>query len=219
MAPERGIHVIDIHDPENLQEVAFVGSVHVARQAIAISGSHAFVAASGRDGFRAIDISDPSSPRGVSTLDLPDWRSDWWGSMMIERSHVYLAAGPAGIIVIDVSDPLNPRTVSRIDTSFWGPYFSDESAGSIDVSGRKAYVGTTWALHVVDLSDPSGQPEVLLRYPLVDRWIPFWTEIAIRGTTALFTDNMVGSSILDLSGCSEIRLRDPARRNAITAVK
>jgi hypothetical protein len=218
MASGRGIHVIDIHDPENLQEVAFVGSIGVARQAIAMSGSHLVVAASGRDGFRVIDISDPASPRQVSTLDLPDWRSDWWGSMVIERSRAFLAAGPAGIIVIDVSDPLNPREVSRIHTSSLGSYSREESAASIDVSGRKAYFEAIWALHVLDLSDPSGLPEVLLPYPLPFRFIPFLTEIAIRGPTAFVTDSTAGSSILDLSGCDEIRLPDPSRRNTMKAV-
>jgi hypothetical protein len=217
MAPERGIRVIDISDPENLREIAFFGPIDVAVEAIAVSGSHVFVAADGRGGFRVIDVSDPYSPVGISSLDLPGWRSNWWGSMIIMRSHVYLAAGSAGSIVIDVSDPFHPREVGSLDpsTSELGSF----DVASIAVSGRKAYAVGTWGLYAYDLSDTQGEPEVVLPYALPFRSIPFRADTAIHGPTVFTADSTAGSIILDLSGCDQTRPRDPTGRSSPRSIE
>jgi hypothetical protein len=207
----RGMHVIDIADPESPREVAYLESAGAALEAIAASGRHVFVATKGR--FRVIDVSDPSSPHVVSTLGVPDFRSDWWGSMVVQRSIAYLATGSSGVVVIDVGDPSSPREVRRWGASAPESVFPDTSAGSIAVSGRMAYIAGIWATRAIDMSDPDELSEVVLPYSLPFRSIPFHTEIAIRGSTALVADSSAGAAIVDIGLCDDFRQAERPGRN------
>jgi hypothetical protein len=84
---------------------------------IAIAGKCAYIAASGPDGMRVIDISDPSSPHQVANLKT----AQGVGSIFISGNLTYLTTGDtstgmfyptAALDIIDISNPDNPRKIS-----------------------------------------------------------------------------------------------------------
>jgi len=65
-----GLVVVDISDPQNLQEVS-VYDIDTAALDIKLKGNYAFLAAV-RNGLLIFDVSDPAQPELVSQLRFPD---------------------------------------------------------------------------------------------------------------------------------------------------
>jgi hypothetical protein len=94
------------------------------------------------EGFRVIDVSDPSSPAEIGFCETPgDTRGVW-----IQGTLAYVADADRGLCIIDISDPSNPVMVG----SYHGPWYA------IDVFVRDtiAYVAGN-GLRIINVSDPS----------------------------------------------------------------
>ncbi len=103
-------------------------------------------------GLLVVDVSDPSAPKRVGTMLLPEGkgREDaWFGyDVQVEGGYAYAAAGEKGVRVIDVSNPAAPAEV--------GAFTEIPLAPHLAVAGRYAYVadkdGNIW---ILDISDPT----------------------------------------------------------------
>lgn len=106
----------------------------------------------GLDGIAIFDVSDPPSPRLLSTLRFPgDMVAhedvDTNGRILVTSVGTSPSSGTGGsLVVIDVSDKENPRVVSRVPQAAAHTY-------TCLLDCRWAYAGDTGL--VVDLRDPS----------------------------------------------------------------
>ena len=107
-----------------------------------MSGGYAYVAAH-RAGVRILDISTPSTPVEIGSLDMY-WRAN---DIAIAGNYAYVAAGSsAGIRVIDVSSPAAPFEV--------GFYVPQGPTQGVAVSNGYAYLASGWAGLQIKLTSP-----------------------------------------------------------------
>lgn len=109
---------------------------------IAISGNYAYLAL-GSVGLRVVDISTPSAPAVVGSLDFTGNATD----IAVSGSHAYMVDYSAGVRVIDISTPTAPALITTVGTT--------GSANAIKISGTYAYVATTAGLDVIDIATPA----------------------------------------------------------------
>jgi hypothetical protein len=115
---------------------------------VAATGDFAYIG--GNRKLLIADVSDPSAPRVVGDVQLPD--DAWAHDVAVLGSHAYVAAFYAGLLVIDVGTPSAPRLVGRVAT----PY----AASSVAVSGSYAYFTDWHSLRIIDVTTPSEPVEV-----------------------------------------------------------
>jgi len=144
-----GLRVIDVSDP---QSPTIVGSVETPdgywAYDVAVAGDYAYLAISDADypyegsSLLVIDISDPTSPSIVGTVNTPN---DCF-AVAVAGSYAYVADGESGLQVIDISNPTVPVIVGSVNTP--------GSAREVAVAGSYAYVADGWSgLQVIDISD------------------------------------------------------------------
>ncbi|MCK4817412.1 hypothetical protein KA005_16700, partial [bacterium] len=119
------LQVLDISNPTSLSKIGEIElDGHV--QDIAISGNYAYVLT--RSYLVIIDISDLTSPQGISGFYFIGY--DDLQSVAISSGCAYVAAGFNGLIIFDVSDPNNPGFLALHnqnahyvhDVVIWGNY-------------------------------------------------------------------------------------------------
>jgi hypothetical protein len=146
-----GLQVIDISDP-TLPEIVGTSSPMDMPLAVAVSGSHAYVA-DREVGLQLVDVSDPTSPTIVALVHPEDPNGDWVLDVSVAGSYAYLVAEYA-MHVIDISDPTSPVIVGS--NGGYRDY-------GITVAGSFAYVMSAlgldgyWRLRTIDISNP-GSP-------------------------------------------------------------
>lgn len=132
-----------------IQSVGLLGSVDLGfmPEDVAVSGSNAYLLS--RDtGFTVVDVSDPTAPRVVASIEMTLWSSN----IAVAGSYAYVSGGD--FTIIDISDPAAPYVASSLS-------FGLDPAEGVAISGSYAYVACYWAgLKIVDISDPFS-PQVL----------------------------------------------------------
>jgi hypothetical protein len=121
---------------------------------VAIAGDYAYVA-DFAEGLLVIDVTDPSNPFEVGSVDTPflGW------SVAVSGGFAYVVEYYFGLRVIDVSDPSTPFVVG----SFEAPFPS--VAIDVAVTGSYAYLAALGGgVRVIDVGDPSSPMEVGLAY-------------------------------------------------------
>ncbi|MBF0280198.1 MAG: hypothetical protein HQM13_20530 [SAR324 cluster bacterium] len=122
-------------------------------QSVKISGNYAFVA-SGEAGVHVVDVSDPSSPVLVRTIDTSGTASD----LQISGSYAYVADGSSGLQVIDISQPVNADIVSGL--------FTGDQTMDLAIDGSILYIANNdQGLRRVSISNPLS-PSVLGTHPV-----------------------------------------------------
>ena len=114
---QNGVWIVDVSDPTAPVVVRAFGDADVFA-----SGDLAYVAGFG--GLRIWDVSDPSNPVEVGSLDTPT------GNVFVSGGLAYIAASGRGLRIVDVSVPSAPVEVGSLDTTAWRVF----------VSGGLAYV-------------------------------------------------------------------------------
>ena len=102
------------------------------------------------EGLHIIDVSDPSAPAILSTVDTPG--TAW--KVAVSNGVAYIADGESGLQVADVSDPMSPALIGSVATP--------AQALEVGVEGSLVYVGDgtpdfsiVGQLHVIDASNPA----------------------------------------------------------------
>ena len=111
---------------------------------IAISGNYAYIA-NWSDGFKVIDISDPTDPTLVAQID---FEGQCW-DLSVSGDYAYLGNNTEGLQIIDISDPLLPSLASTflpVET----PAF--EYTQVVDTI---AYAASQSGLYILNVSDPA----------------------------------------------------------------
>jgi hypothetical protein len=167
--------------PFNVTVMGSHGTVDGALD-VAISDGYAYVA-DGLSGLQIFDISEPSSPALVASLDTPGYAE----GVFVHGDYAYVADGPGGLQVIDISAPVAP--------AYTGGCATQGFAYGVAVKGNYAYIGGgAGGLQVIDVSDP--------RLP---RWIGSYDVcsttwgVAVKGNYAYVAGGPGGLQIVDLA--------------------
>jgi hypothetical protein len=185
---EGRLEVLNISDPTNLRAVG-VCYAGVRASAVAVSGSHAYLAA---DGLHTIDLSDPAKPQRVGSCDTSGWAQD----VAISGSYAYVAAG--GLRVIDVSHPAEPTLVAY--------YQPTGSISRVRVSGHLAYVaGDGIGLESIDIQDPTN-PQRVAGHPVRGSIV----SLAVSGHHACLANEWWDGGVMN-GALEVIDLADPAQ--------
>ncbi len=130
-------------DSWNIQLASSLTSFWQKSEDLVVVDQYAFVAA-GESGLHIVNISDPTRPFEVGSLDLPGYSR----SLVVVGDYAYIAAFSAGLRIVDVSDPFTPSEVAHVEMP--------ELVEGVAVSGNYAYVANyRQGLRILDVSDPT----------------------------------------------------------------
>ena len=163
---ENGLQIIDFREPMTVTQVASYG---VGGETVLVNDL-AFIAG-GIDGLHILDVTTPSNPSLVGTVQ-GSWQAD---TIAVSDTVAYLGVGSEGVRVIDVSTPGSPVEVSQIDMGW--------QVEDLAIAGQYLVVGTAAAgVQILDVANPTS-PTLVAYYH--DDWTP--SDIDIDGTTILAT--------------------------------
>jgi hypothetical protein len=114
-----------------------------------IVGRHAFLA-DGEAGLRVVDVSTPTAPREIGSVDTAGYAYD----VAAAGTFVYVADGASGLKVVDVQAPSAPREVAGLS-------LEGGDVRGVHIAGSRAFVAAgSLGLVVVDVSDPKAPREI-----------------------------------------------------------
>ena len=149
---DRGLLILDITNPEDVQEVGALEGEDLL--AIAVDGDYAFVGR-GTDGIGVYDISDPASPTLVHTSDTPGSAN----GIAVAGTTMYVAdgdnAGGPDFRIYDISTPESPTLLGEFEAGGFVTFV-------VVAPGNNAIVllAGDFGLKVVDVSDPFFPSEI-----------------------------------------------------------
>jgi hypothetical protein len=134
-----GFSVVDLSD---MEAPTVVGALEMTgfSYGVALEGDHAFVG--NRNTLRVIDVTDPTEPLLVTTLETPENVND----VKVRDGYAYLANGTSGFLVVDVRDPGAPALIGSLEV--------DGFFNSVALKGTSAYVtDEDFGVREIDISD------------------------------------------------------------------
>jgi parallel beta-helix repeat protein len=129
------------------------GSELIDANSVHVSGKYAYVAAMYSHRLNIVDISDPTAPTLVGSIQ-DATELDYAVHAYVSGKYAYVAAyNYSGLTIVDISDPSSPSITGSVSSTsqLYAPR-------GIYVSGRYAYVPTSSInnrLTIVDVSNPS----------------------------------------------------------------
>lgn len=205
----------------------FVSSLSIGfATAIKIKGNYAFIAGDvvgGNPGVIAVDISDPSSPTIVGSLEISDlgfWgagSSGWTGGIYVTEKYAYIVAASlvdlGNLSIVDIS---NPTSLSLVGT-LTGEIINKSK--DVIVDGKYAYIaacdgGPVWdgAFAVVDVSNPA---KPVLVGSIIDSGAPDYT---MYGPQGLFKVEDIVYVCGDYYHFYKIDVSNPALPTSVSAI-
>jgi hypothetical protein len=202
-------------------KMKIIGSIETVSPAwdISVVGNLAYVtcgnqgvntAGSVWNGLQIIDITDPSKPELLGSLDTPAHAND----VDVVGNIAYVTCGGYydpkwnSLQIIDVSDPHNPKLMSSVETP--------DNADHVIIVGKKAYLESGNHFQVIDISNPStpktiGAVETGLFGIAMIEDKPYVSDGAVVGNLAYITDGDMDEhnlsvnrlKIIDLSNFSD----------------
>ncbi|GEM_PF-1558433 len=136
-----------------------------------------------------MDISEPSSPRDVGRVIIPEVAVDGscgTESLTVADNYAYVAVGDKGLVVIDISTPTAPRLVRKYDTAGF--------VADVSVVGRFAYLAEDVGLEIIDITKPlvPGSVSWLASIGIISR-------VAVAGNYAYVGGGPGGFQVIDIS--------------------
>jgi len=149
LADYDSLRLVNISNPANPTELGIYPSTGGTIRGVRTTSNYAYVG-DGINGLRILNITTPSTPQLVGTLDTPDDARD----IDVRNDIVYVADDRGGgLRIIDASLPSTPVALGAYDTP--------GDAYSVQVVGTTAYVADgDKGLRVVDVTDPKKPTEV-----------------------------------------------------------
>lgn len=181
IADQYALEIVELgSDPSNVTSSAF--AYGIADADVAVRDSVAYVTCID-PGLRTFDISDPTSPVDLGSLDLTGTAE----AIEVMGDHVYIATWQTGISIVDVTDPAAPFVTAalQIDGPTW----------DIDVAGSYAYVAAN-DLFVVDVTD-AYHPVTVGRVNTASGRRA--RRVRVQGTYAYVSDESMGLAIVDVT--------------------
>jgi hypothetical protein len=149
---------------------------------IAVSGNFVY-ACEGEKGLTILDITNPSAPQFVSSVETPGFAS----AVVISNNLAFVADGTAGLTLVDVSNPAAPSIVGAYDTQ--------GNCAGVAVIGNLAYLADgAYGLQIIDCSSPP-QPIRLGGYNTFGTAL----SVALSGNYAYVADSENGLVVIDAS--------------------
>lgn len=135
------LKVVDVHDPAKPTLVGtlpgdYEGGYYFGR-GVRAAGPVIYVL--NRQQFNTVDVTDPTRPRRLATLELSGFCSD----VQVVGGMAYVAGYYDGLHLVDVRDPANPTPVDHFQQGvYWDDAAWDNIAcyQSVDVAGDYVYV-------------------------------------------------------------------------------
>jgi hypothetical protein len=182
-----GLEIIDVSNPTDpaprgvLNTPGFVQDIQVV-------GTRAYLADGSSGTLRIVDVSNPDLP-------LPLGAAASIGNVAgveVRDGLAYLASGEGGLRIFNVTDPANPVPLGVVVLE------GSEFAQNIDLVGQTAYVITSSALLIIDVSDPS-DPVVRTRVDFVNSPSDGGNDVVVDGGKAYVARLAGGVSGIDLA--------------------
>lgn len=178
---KRGLVVVDVSDPAQMQVLAHTG-VPSAASGVAVASGQVAVTDYWED-LWLFDVTNPSAPQNTGSFMGSNYPVD----VELTGTYAVLAEQSSGVRVVDIGDPANATETAHLATP--------GSANSVVVEGGTLYVADGEAgLTVVDFADPSN-PTVLGSLDLSG----FSTGIALDGQTAWIASDYGGFQVVDIA--------------------
>ena len=148
-----GVSVVDISDPENPVEVAFIEDANSLWRDMKTWGTHAYATNESSEGLLIIDLSSLPDASGITSSRYIGPDGNTWSSAhniyIDEFGFAYIFGANrdnGGAIILDLTDPRNPVEVGTYETA----YIHDGMAKNNILYTGNIYQGT---FSVVDVSD------------------------------------------------------------------
>jgi hypothetical protein len=154
-----GFRLYDVTDPLIPTELGdvFINDAH----GVWIEGTIAYVTGEGL--LTAVDVSDPTTPTILDTLDPASAKSY---NVEVVGTYAYVADDFDGFNVVDITDPSNMVSVATLPPA--------NEMLDIDIEGSYAYIADAFAgLSVIDISDPLA-PVMLVSIPTAKAAFKLW---------------------------------------------
>lgn len=191
-----GLRIVDVSNPSSPVEVASYDPGGYDTDVV-LSGTYAYVAG-GSAGLRVLDISTPSSPVEVGHCETA---GDAVG-VDVSGSYAYVVCGIDGLRIIDVSVPESPVEVGFHDADCTPPYYADDHACDVAVSGTHVFVANRnphsfppgrVGILIIDVSTPSAPVELAycLTYEAAG--------VDVNGSFLYVADGSSGLEVYDVS--------------------
>ena len=112
----QGLVAVDVGDPT--APVILGNAPGAGGEWVTLAGDHAYVV-NPHFGVYVVDVSTPSGPVHVGTLDLPQGTGEWWEWPVVSGNHLFVrnSHNDPFIAIIDVGDPTTPTLVGTIDVN------------------------------------------------------------------------------------------------------
>lgn len=147
-----GFHVVDISNPRSPQWRGGLAAPDIrAPKAVAVQLRYAFVADA--DGVKVVDITDPTQPALVATIELSDARD-----VLPVRTYLYVPAGDEGLVIIDIEEPEDPLVVERFTANGAINDATAVTTGSVNASLYAFVADGVNGLRIVRLIGPPDTP-------------------------------------------------------------
>ncbi|MBM63653.1 MAG: hypothetical protein CL484_11975 [Acidobacteria bacterium] len=158
-----------------------VGSIPGPAEHVRVLGHHVYV--SHHSTFSVWDVSDPSRPVQMGTIDLPQ---EIWG-FRVRGDRAYLGANFFGVAILDISDPTDPSIMGNHET------LGQTKIGAV-YEDRVVLIDHMEGMVLVDVSDesePAGAGSFFLD--------GYARDVVTSGRMAYATDSPTGLYVFDLS--------------------
>lgn len=155
-----GLQILDISNPEE-PEVAGVWATRMSPWKVIVSGDIACVCTNDTSSVAVIlDISDPTHPQVISTIDSLGWRDpeDYISEMRIQ-DNILFASSWQGMYIFDLTDPHEPQALGR-------PFQIHMDSEAFAVQGDYMYLSIVgegfreYFLAIFDISDVNNPVEI-----------------------------------------------------------
>jgi len=147
-AEDRGLRMVDVHDPSHPVELGY-SQVVPQVAGVAVRGDIAYVPGYSSQGLVAVDVSDPAAP--VILGNAPGAGGEW---VTLAGDHAYVVNPHFGVYVVDVSTPALPVLVGTLDL----PSGTGEQWEWPVVSGDHVFVRNNHNdpfVAIIDVGDPA----------------------------------------------------------------
>lgn len=175
--------VIDISDISAPTVLAFVDGDVVFYREMRVYGNSAFLLTD--DGLESFDISDPTDPQKISTVDLGDYPHD----LEVTDNYAVVSVGSDQIRIYDVSVPSSPELVASVE----------DVVGNrqLDLEESVLYSAGVIGLNIFDFLDPT-EPTKLSSLDLTFNQATEWiSSMAVENGIVYMVGNVAGFQIVD----------------------